>query len=436
MSTTLVQKRPADPEQRVGKLSTDPLCSRICESAAKNPQRPAVVYGGQALSWADLNAQSDRVAARLSTMGFGRDCCIALLLERSPRFIVAALAVLKTGAAYLPLDVATPLDRLEQILADSSAEFLITEGDLIERLATHNPQAGTRDASSTCEAMNFAELLASSDAERAPASGRDLRADAPCPGAAADDGASLDSLAYVIYTSGSTGRPKGVEITRGNLLNLIDWHCRAFDVTAADRASQVARLGFDAAAWEIWPSLAAGATLHLADDQACRSPTSFRDFLLAEKITIAFAPTLMAEQLLSMNWPKDTALRTLLTGADTLHRRPPTGLPFTLVNNYGPTECTVVATSGVIVAGEDNQRPSIGRPIDNTVVAILDEDQRPVSPGEAGELCLAGALVGRGYRNDPELTAARFVHCPVAPEETLSDSIARATARDCCRTEK
>jgi len=206
------------------------------------------------------------------------------------------------------------------------------------------------------------------------------------------------------------GRPKGVEITHGNLCNLIDWHNGAFGVTARDRASQVAGLGFDAAGWEIWPYLTAGASLHFAAEHVRRSPQALRDWLVSEKITISFVPTVLAEQLLNSSWPAETALRTLLTGADTLHRRPVTGLPFVLVNNYGPTECTVVATSGVVTPEQESSgTPSIGRPISDTVALILDEALRPVADGEAGELCLAGSLVGRGYRNLPEMTASRFV---------------------------
>ena len=248
--------------------------------------------------------------------------------------MVAALAVLKTGAAYLPLDYATPPERLAYILANSDAALLLTKGNPTGRLPSHR-----------CPVLDVASLLA------VPAEPTDIMETPP------------DSLAYVIYTSGSTGQPKGVEITQANLLNLIDWHLGAFGVTAADRASQIAGLGFDAAVWEIWPTLAAGACLHIADEQTRRSPQALRNFLLAEKITICFAPTLMAEQLLSMTWPADTALRILLTGADTLRRRPTAGLPFVLVNNYGPTECTVVATSGVVLAAEGNEPPSIGRPI-------------------------------------------------------------------------
>ena len=235
---------------------------------------------------------------------------------------------------------------------------------------------------------------------------------------------------------GQPGSPRASRITWGNLLNLIQWHQRAFGVTEADRASQAARLAFDAAVWEIWPALAAGACLYIVDDQTSRSPTALRDYLLAQKITIAFAPTLLAEQLLLMNWPADTALRFLLTGADTLHRRPPVELPFALVNNYGPTECTVVATSGIVDASNGEGPPSIGRPIDNAAVAILDENQRPVTLGEPGELCLSGALVGRGYRNNPQVTAARFIHCPLTAGGKPMRMYRTGDRASCCPTER
>ena len=229
-----------------------------------------------------------------------------------------------------------------------------------------------------------------------------------------------ESLAYVVYTSGSTGRPKGVEITHANLLNLIDWHQAAFNVTASDRASQVAGLGFDASTWEIWPHLCAGATVSIADEPTRRSPHTLQKWLLANKITIAFIPTVLAEQLLHADWPADTSLRTLLTGADVLHRRPIEGLPFVVVNNYGPSECTVVSTSGIVTPDADLEGPpSIGSPISNTRVLILDQQLQHVATGEAGELCIAGALVGRGYRNLPDMTASRFVTITTESGERL-----------------
>ena len=131
-----------------------------------------------------------------------------------------------------------------------------------------------------------------------------------------------DQLAYVIYTSGSTGQPKGVEVTIENLLNLISWHQREFEVSAKDRASHLASLSFDAAVWEVWPYLTAGSSLHLPEESTRVSPESLRDWLVANRITISFIPTALAESLMQMDWPAETALRFLLTGADTLHRYP------------------------------------------------------------------------------------------------------------------
>jgi acyl-coenzyme A synthetase/AMP-(fatty) acid ligase/acyl carrier protein len=196
-------------------------------------------------------------------------------------------------------------------------------------------------------------------------------------------------------------------------LNLVFWHRRAFDVTPADRATQLASPGFDAAVWELWPYLTAGARLHIPDEVTRVTPEMLRDWLVSEKISISFLPTMLAERVLALEWPRETALRVLLTGADTLHHYPSNTLPFRLINNYGPTECTVVATSGPVLPGSDTSHPpTIGRAIDNTQTYILDEQLRNVPIGTPGELYIGGASVGPGYLNRPELTAERFVSDP------------------------
>jgi len=228
-----------------------------------------------------------------------------------------------------------------------------------------------------------------------------------------------DDLAYVIYTSGSTGRPKGVEITHRGLANLVSWHTQAFSVTALDRASHVAGLGFDAAVWELWPYLAVGASVHLAEEDTRNSAEALWGWLVAERISISFVPTPLAEQLLGLRlkWPRKIALRVLLTGGDTLHRYPPPGLPFLVINNYGPTECTVVATSGLVRPNRSpTALPPIGRPISNTRIHLLDEHLQPVPAGATGEIYIGGAGVARGYHNRPDLTVEKFIPSHFSPE--------------------
>ena len=357
------------------------ISSRIADQAQRTPNQIAVTDENSRLTFAELEGRSNQLAWTLIQAGVKTDCCFGLFFDRSTDFVVAALAVLKTGAAYLAMDSSTPADRAASMLKDAAAAAVLTH-----RQKTHGwsetPCAGDRDRRSL-----------------------DQRRKCRCSSSPTSTVWPISSTRRV-----RPGRPKGVEITHRNLLNLIDWHQSAFGVTAADRASQVAGLGFDATAWEIWPHLTAGASVHFADEVTRRSPHGLRDWLVAERITIGFVPTVLAEQLLHAEWPADTSLRTLLTGADVLHRRPVAGLPFTVVNNYGPSECTVVATSGMIVPDDSaSAAPSIGRPIQAQRCYLLDENLRPVKRGEAGELCLAGTLVGRGYRNQPELTASRFV---------------------------
>ena len=296
-----------------------PACALISAHAQMQPGRTAIVDGDRCLTYGELERQANRLAAGLAMLGVGPGSCVAVFLERSPEFTTAAYSVWKAGAAYLPLDPATPPDRIAFVLSDACVSTVITRSREVAGL----PPGPWR----TVKLDDFGHPL-----------------DGP---SAAPVNPEPESLAYVIYTSGSTGRPKGVELTHANLANLISWHLGAFDVTAADRASHVASVGFDAAVWEIWPHLAAGASVHVADEATRRSPQLLRDWLVRQKITVSFAPTVLAEQLMSLSWPAETALRTLLTGADVLHRRPEGGLPFTVVNNYGPTECTVVATSGL-----------------------------------------------------------------------------------------
>lgn len=205
--------------------------------------------------------------------------------------------------------------------------------------------------------------------------------------------------------------PKGAEITHANLNHLVRWHCEAFSVTNRDRTSHLAGLGFDAAVWEIWPSLCAGATLCLADDSVRLSAETIRHWMVKERITVGFVPTVYAAPMMATRWPAATALRFLLTGGEALHSGPQTPLPFRVVNDYGPAECTVVATSHVLDTN-DKGVPPIGRAIAGATVYILDEDRKPVADGVVGEIYVGGDGVGRGYRNLPDATRQAFLPDP------------------------
>jgi amino acid adenylation domain-containing protein len=359
----------------------------VARQAAENPDAIALQSASQVLTYGDLNCQANQLANHLKAMGVGPEKLVGVCLERSPQMVMAALAILKTGGAYLPLDPTFPTERLDSILQDADACVLITRSGLPCTLAEGNWRVVDID-------LDRSEIAAHPTEPPVV----ELRS---------------DHLAYVIFTSGSTGRPKGVEITHRGLCNLISWHWRAFQVTVTDRASHQAALGFDAAVWEIWPYLTIGASVHMPEEAVRNNPEALCRWLVERKITITFVATALAERMMFLEWPPETALRILLTGADTLRHRPPAKLPFTLVNNYGPTECTVVATSAPVAPREyETGMPSIGRAIDNTELYILDEQMKPVQSGTAGELYIGGAGVARGYRNRAELTEQSFVANP------------------------
>jgi amino acid adenylation domain-containing protein len=358
----------------------------VAQRATENPSALAVASRQQELQYAELDRRANRLANYLRSIGVERTVVVGLYMDRSPAMVVAALAILKAGAAYLPLDPIHPVERLAFMMRDSDAKVVVGTTGLVAGFPSGEWRVVTVDG----------------DAEKIAAS-----SDAPL-----ESDVRPEDLAYIIYTSGSTGKPKGVELVHSGLSNLVRWHQRAFQVTAVDRASAQSTLGFDAAVWEMWSYLTSGASLHLGDELVRNDVNALRDWIVSRRITITFAATVMAEGLLRLDWPAETALRYLLTGADTLKAYPSARLPFVLVNNYGPTECTVVSTSGVVPAGNvGNHAPSIGRAIDGVEIYILDEHGQSVTEG-AGEIYISGAGLGRGYRNRADLTAERFVVNP------------------------
>lgn len=333
---------------------------------------PAVTAADATLSYGELLVRAEGLAASLRERGTGPGALVGVCLPRSAALVVADLGVLLAGGAYVALDPAQPVARLRGLVEDSAVALLVTDPDTAAALGC-----------SVTRVVGPSVLAAT---------GR--------PGTVVEPG-----LAYVMYTSGSTGAPKGVMIEQAGLRNLAEWHRRAFDVRPGIRCSQLAGVGFDACAWETWGALAAGAELVVPPEYVKTDPGGLRDWLLAEAIEVAFAPTPLAEAVLALTWPPTAPLRVLLTGGDRLHAAPPAGLPFALVNDYGLTEASVVTTSCVVRPGGDGL-PSIGAPVDGVQIRVVDADLRDT---EVGELLVGGVSVARGYLGAPELTAARFV---------------------------
>ena len=354
----------------------------VAEMARRHPDAIALVAPCGTLTYAELDAQARRVAAWLRARGVGREDLVGICIERSFDQLAVILGVWKAGAAFLPLDPSWPDGRLQTIVAEAACQLVVGRDDTAGRV----PNSPTPIVALDWQSPELTD-------EHIVETPNDP-----------------DALAYVIYTSGTTGKPKGVEVTHANLSWLIAWHNAAFGVTAEDRGSHLAGLGFDASVWEVWPYLCAGASVVLATDDVRTSDERLRAWLIVQGVTVAFVPTALAQDLVRDDWATGTRLRYILTGADRLLGRPRPGLPFALVNNYGPTECTVVATSAIVPPGEqETGLPAIGHPITGTAIRILDADRNPVVGDAQGEIYIGGPQVARGYRHQPELTAAAFV---------------------------
>nr|WP_323073551.1 non-ribosomal peptide synthetase [Mycetohabitans endofungorum] len=351
---------------------------------ARTPDAIALVHEDQTLSYAQLNARANRLAHQLIQLGVVPDARVAICVARSPAMVVGLLAILKAGGAYVPLDPAYPCERLAYILADAAPAIV---------LADETGHAALGQAALACCTVLDPNVLPS-------------RADAnpQVPSLTARH------LAYVIYTSGSTGTPKGVMVEHRNLTNLCVWHRHTFDLQSGHCSATTAGVAFDASVWELWPSLVCGGIVSIPPRAACKDVQALLQWLRQQHLETTFLVTPLAAMALA-DQQTPAGLRHLLTGGDRfpyLTRVLPDELK--LVNNYGPTEATVVATSGQL-SGQDKY-PHIGRPIANTRVYLLDAYGQPVPLGAAGELHIGGDGVARGYLNRPELTAERFAPDP------------------------
>ncbi|TWK89228.1 hypothetical protein CHCC20331_1630 [Bacillus paralicheniformis] len=352
----------------------------------RTPDRGAAVYNGVKWTYKELNARANRLARLLIEKGARPEQRIGIMVKPSLEMAAGVLAILKAGAAYVPIDPSYPAERIGYVLKDSGAELLLTQTNL-----------------AAPEEFSGETLLLDSMLSEEITKDDEVNPQA---------GTQSDNLAYLIYTSGTTGQPKGVMVEHRSLVNLCYWHNDAFKVTEQDKSAKYAGFGFDASVWEMFPYWIAGAELHIIDESIRMDITRLNQYFEENKITITFLPTQLCEQFMELD---NQSLRVLLTGGDKLKRIAKRS--YTLVNNYGPTENTVVATSTAI--DPDEGMLSIGKPIANTRAYVLGQNNEVQPVGVAGELCIAGRGLARGYLNKPEETAKRFTEDPFVPGERM-----------------
>lgn len=371
----------------------DGCAHQLFEAQARaTPQHAALRYQGVDISYAELERRAEHMAVHLRARGVGPDRLVGLYLRRTPELVVAMLATLKAGGAYIPIDAAYPAERVAYMVADSGATLLITESGLQGALPR---QAGTV-----------------------------LLVDGPWPPAPAVDACAAvptaSSLAYVIYTSGSTGQPKGVMIEHGGLVNYLAYARRTYGAGPHTRAFLHSSISFDATITSLWLPLIAGGTVLIVPDE--QDATSLAAQLAKEGGAHLLKITPVHLELLGQTLPPGAAasVAAMVVGGEALPAAAlapwRAGAPaIRIFNEYGPTEtvvgcCVHEAAPGDAMAGS----VPIGRPIDNTQLYVLDAQLRPVPFGATGELYIGGAGVARGYHGREELTGERFIASPFA----------------------
>ncbi|MFG3052653.1 amino acid adenylation domain-containing protein [Kitasatospora sp. NPDC048239] len=394
---------------------------------ARRPEATAVVVGGARLGYRELGEAAEELGAHLHRLGVEADDCIGLYVEPSLELMVGAWGILYAGAAYLPLSPEYPEARIRYMIEDSGTRVIVTQEHLRERLAELAPP-GTRivtpgDASGASAAHAIPHPARHEAPHSIPHQNQNQNQNQE-PG---PRGPRPESLAYVIYTSGSTGRPKGVMIEHRSIVSQLRWLVAAGHLGDDATVVQKTPMSFDAAQWEILAP-AGGARVVMGAPGVYRDPEALIDTVREYAVTtLQCVPTLLQALLDTERLGTCGTLRRVYSGGEALSRRLAAALvaelpQASLVNLYGPTECTINATAHLVdpaVTGGDAGSVPIGLPVDDTRCFVLDAELAPVGPGESGELYIGGAQLARGYLNRPDLTAERFVASPHLPGERL-----------------
>jgi amino acid adenylation domain-containing protein len=377
------------------------------EQVRRTPEATALVYEEQSLSYEELNRQANQLAHYLIGLGVKPDERVGICVERGVGMVVGLLGILKAGGAYVPLDPAYPCERLREIVEDAGPRMVLSDAAGREALGEESLE-GKRNVS--------LDLVGQKTAEgRGGEWGLEWAEQARTNPGTKRLGLSSKNLAYVIYTSGSTGRPKGVMVEHGSVVNFLCSMAEKPGITCEDRLLAVTSISFDIAGLELYLPLSKGAQIVLASRDDAVDPYALHRSLVAYGITMMQATPATWRGLLDANWNKSLEL-VVLCGGEAL----PDDLASRLSdqggavwNMYGPTETTIWSSCARVLCAEDNFcRPSIGRPIANTKMYLLDGKQRPVPLGAVGEIYIGGAGVARGYLNRPELTEERFLKDP------------------------
>jgi amino acid adenylation domain-containing protein len=361
------------------------------EQVSRTPQATALQFGERRFDYAEVNARANQLAHHLIDLGVGPEVLVGICMERSPELIVALLAILKAGGAYVPLDPSYPKARLSFMLEDARVPVLLTQQALLGCLPSHPARV-------LCLDGDWAQVAPQPDIDPPPR-------------------ASAEALAYVIYTSGSTGEPKGVMIEHRALVNHMVWMQARFPLAGDDLLLQKTSISADASVWELFAALVGGARLVLAAPGVHRSPADLVETLRRDHITVVqVVPSMLDAMLQEQSLAQCTSLRRVYCGGETLDRRVVREFHeqsrAELINLYGPTEATIDATHRVCSRDSGARPVTIGRPIANTRIYILDEQREPVQTGSPGEIYVGGDGLARGYLHREQLTAERFVPDP------------------------